>query len=373
MDIAFIITSRGWGGLEMNTLKLAKLLSGKGYRISLITQENSTIYQKRENLFVSCILINKKRKYFDFKSAKTISKSLKIRNISSLIVFDNTDLDVISWTKKLFYPKLKVIYQQHMQFGKRKKKDFIHTLRFRSINYWISPLQYLKNQVLEKTKIPQEKIKIIPLCLDIELFTNKKYTKQEAQQKLNISAKAPLIGIIGRVSEKKGQLFIIEALMQLKKENIDTELLIFGSPTVNDVESKSYYKLIQETVKQNGMEEQVHFVAYQKDVSAFYHAVDVFVLASQSETYGMVTIEAMLSKIPIIATQSGGTSEILDYGKLGLLYEYEDITAFNEKLIWLLNNKRKAENMALDAQENAVKKYAQEIEINEIDKLLKSI
>ena len=43
MKISFLITSDGWGGLEMNVLKLAKLLIQKGYDITLITHKNSTI------------------------------------------------------------------------------------------------------------------------------------------------------------------------------------------------------------------------------------------------------------------------------------------------------------------------------------------
>ncbi len=371
MNIAFIITSGGWGGLEMNTLKLAKLLSAKGYRISLITQEDSTIYDKKGELFVSTIVIKKNRKYFDFKSAKKISKALKSNNISTLIAVENTDLDVISWSKKLFFPKLNIIYQQHMQLGRKNKKDFIHTFRFSSINYWISPLQYLKNQLIEKTRFPEEKIKVIPICLDISKFTKREYSKQEALQKLGISPKFPLVGIIGRITEKKGQLFVVESLIKLKQKGISVELLIFGSPTVNETESQDYYKLIKETVKQHKLEELVHFTEYQKDVSMFYNAIDIFVLASEKETYGMVTIEAMLSKLPIIATQSGGTSEILNYGKLGLLYEYENHEEFCQKIMWLLNNPKETDLMAENAQQNASKNYRQDLEINEIDKLLK--
>ena len=372
MNIAFFISSRGWGGLEMNTLKLARLLSDKGYNISLITQEDSTIYENREDLFSSTILIKRNRKYFDFKTAKTIAKALKLKNIDILIAFDNIDLDVIAWTKKLFYRKLKIIYQQHMQIG-LSKKDFLHTFRFKSINYWISPLEYLKNEIAERTNFPVEKVKVIPLCLDTTRFTKQKYTKAEALQKLNINPKNALLGIIGRISEKKGQLFVVETVMKLKQKGINVELLIFGSPTINETEGENYYKQIKETVLKNNLENTVHFIDYQKDVSLFYNAVDVFVLASHSETYGMVTIEAMLSKLPIIATQSGGTSEILEYGKLGLLYEYQNHEELSEKIIQVLNNMDNADKMAGKAQQTATESYELQIEVNEIDKLIGSL
>lgn len=372
MKIAFLITSTGWGGLEMNTLKLARLLSEKGYNITLITQEQSTIYNKGKDLFSASILIKSNRKYFDFGTAKKISKSLKENGISTLMTFDNKDIDVVAWTKKIYFKDLKVIYQQHMQIG-INKKDLIHTFRFKSIDCWISPLNYLKNEISERTKFPSEKIKVIPLCLDISKFTQRKYSKKEALELLNISPKAPLIGIIGRIGEKKGQLFLVESLMKLKQRGIQIELLIFGSATVNDPVCMEYSEKLFQTVKENNLEEVVHFVEFQENVSLFYNSVDVFALASHSETYGMVTIEAMLSKLPIIATQSGGTSEILDFGKLGLLYEYENHEDFCQKIIQLIENKTESDNRVVLAQKIASEKFSQEIEIEEIDILIKKL
>tara|TARA_X000001036_G_scaffold436856_1_gene480867 strand:+ start:760 stop:1917 length:1158 start_codon:yes stop_codon:yes gene_type:complete len=370
--IAFMITSMGWGGLEMNVLKIAKSLRQLGYNITLATQEKSPIYINSKNLFDEVIILHKTRKYFEFRLAYDISKALKNKDIQTLLVFDNKDLDVLAWTKKIFFKELKVIYQQQMQIGPNKQ-DFIHDFRFKAINYWISPLQYLKNEVLEKTNYYSERIKVIPLCTEIEKYVDRKYSKLEARQVLNIFPKAPLIGIIGRITRKKGQLFLLEALIELKNRGIEMELLIFGSATVNDHVSENYYELMLKFVKKHEIEGIVHFVKYQEDVTVFYNAIDVFALASHSETFGMVTIEAMLSKLPIIATKSGGTSEILGYGKYGLLYEYENHEDFCQNIFWLLNNHVTIEKMSYDAQKVASESYTLEREVKEVDKLLNTL
>ena len=66
MKIAFLITSSGWGGLEMNTIKLAKSLVKLNYEITLFTQKNATIIDKKEDIFSSTVFIERNRKYFDF-------------------------------------------------------------------------------------------------------------------------------------------------------------------------------------------------------------------------------------------------------------------------------------------------------------------
>jgi D-inositol-3-phosphate glycosyltransferase len=369
--IAFYITSTGWGGLEMNTVKLAESLTARGFEVVLISQEKSSLYINSKKSFANFLLLPKIKKHFDFASAKLIGNYLKKNEISTLFVFDNKNLDTISWSKRFFFKQLNVIYQQHMQIG-INKKDLIHTLRYNSISTWISPLEYLKNEVIARTKFPAHKIKVIPLCMDITKFTPSTYSKTEALALLNIVPKFPLLGIIGRISEKKGQLFVVEALRYLKLKNIEIEVLIFGSATVNDAECQAYDKRLREKVIEYDLESLVHFVPHKQDVSQFYNAIDIFVLASHSETYGMVTIEAMLSNVPIIATKSGGTSEILAFGKLGKLYECKDLDNFSSQLIDLMNNPNEAIVVANEAQKTAIAKYAQDIEVTAIVELLHS-
>lgn len=330
-------TSNGWGGLEMNTLKLARLLRDKGFAITLISVNNSTIFQRGEDVFEDYIPLLKRGKFFDLKSAAKINRSLKKSGITTILAFDNKDLDVLRWLKTFYFPSVSIIYQQHMQIG-INKKDWLHTYRYKAIDYWISPLEYLKKEVGERTRFPVEKVSVVPIGLDVQKFVQHKYTKTEAREILQLHPSGKLLGIIGRISEKKGQFFAIRAVHELRKQNQNTELLVFGSVTVNDESCVAYYEEMKKYVRDNQLEEVVHFREHHPDVSLFYNSVDVFVLASHAETYGMVTIEAMLSSVPVIATKSGGTSDLLKNGKYGKLFTYESMSEFMSQLQELLNN-----------------------------------
>jgi len=179
------------------------------------------------------------------------------------------------------------------------------------------------------------------------------------------------LGIIGRISEKKGQRFLVDSVLRLKQQGIHVELLIFGSATINDVESQRYEQELLRTVKEHGIEHLIHCVQHREDVALFYNAVDVFVLASHSETYGMVTIEAMLAGLPIIATRSGGTTELLDSGRLGALYSYEDFEGFSASLLSVLDKSVGHAQMAQEAQRIASSTYTLNVELDGIDELLR--
>lgn len=356
--IAFLITSTGWGGLEMNTIKLAQQFIKLNYHVLFITRENTKLYEEGKIIFDSIKTIKDSKKYFDLKNAYNVSKILKQENIDTVLIICNRDIDLLSLTKRFFYKKLKIIYQQQMQVGVNKK-DLIHTIRYKSLQYWISPLPYLKKEVTEKTKFPQERIKVIPLGIDLNKFLTHKYLKEEALQKLNIINKASLIGIIGRIDRKKGQDFLIRAVSELRKRNTNVELLIFGSPTINDSDAQPYFAELKKLVAAQKLEGVIHFRDYTKEVELFYDAIDIFALASYSEAFGMVTIEAMASKLPIIASNTGGSPEILGNGKFGLLYDYDNINSFCEKVEWILQNKQKANEMVESAKTEVIKNYSE--------------
>lgn len=374
--IALIITSTGWGGLEMNVLKLVGWLSDN-YSISLITRQQSTIYEKGRDAFSDTLLLDRHKKYFDFKSARRIADYLKEQNIPLVIVCDNKDIDVISWVKRIYMRSLKVIYHQQMQIG-ISKKDPLHTFRFRAIDCWISPLNYLKEEVGRCTGFPTSRVEVIPLCLEVDRFLEKKYSKEQAREKLGIPVRKdglqkPLLGIIGRIDPKKGQLFLVKAIPELRRRGVEVEVLVFGSATVNEEKSRQYEREIQEFVASNQLEEVVHFVPHRPDVELFYQAIDVFVLGSHSETFGMVTIEAMLSELPIVATESGGTSEILENGRLGWLYPFENQKVFCDQLSKMLSNIQLAKEKAELARQTATASYNHKVEVNGFNQVFRQL
>lgn len=322
--VAIFLTSTGWGGLEMNTAKLAKGLQAQGCDIEVIATQGSPFSQKCKQDELNVTYIRRPKKYYDFRGAYRMAKLLKAKKITHVLVTDNRDIDVMSLCKRLFMRSLKLIYQQHMQLG-GNKKSWVHTMRYAMLDRWITPLGYMKMQILEMTKFPAERIEVIALGVDTEKFTQSALTQSEARTKLQLPANAKILGVIGRIDPKKGQLFVVEALAQLRKTQPDLQLLIMGNPTINDPEGKAYHDKIQHYIKANDLSEVVHFRSASSDVMPFYKAIDVFVLPSENETYGMVTIEAMLCGLPIVATNTGGTPEVLDgYGDLFTPYNHTD-------------------------------------------------
>jgi len=152
---------------------------------------------------------------------------------------------------------------------------------------------------------------------------------------------------------------------------MDIDLLIVGDTTKH--EGNEYQNFIKQEVKDLGMEVNVHFRPFLEDVEIFFRAVDLFIMASKGETFGMVTIEALTYGTPVLGTNSAGTPGILEYGKLGYLYEVDDERGFCEQVKWILNNKKDVNEKRDAALKVARHKYCQKEVLDQIENALTNL
>jgi D-inositol-3-phosphate glycosyltransferase len=324
--IGILCNSHSYGGLEINTLRLCQWLTQAGWSVSLLLSEKSSMYANAHDFTV---IPNTISEYGHTKlRAKTLHQWVTEQSIEVLLVVYNKDLAIASWYKRCYNRKIKLIYQQHMKVG-IKKKDWIHTFRYAMIDLWISPLHYLKQETLQLTRVPENKIAVVPLSIEVENFTHPPIHKTEARAVLNLPNNAFIIGVLGRLDPQKGQDFLVKILKSIRHIYPDVHLLIMGNATLH--EGDAYVQKVKKLAEDPEIKDFIHFRAHQPDPYAFYQAINVFAIPSHGETYGMVTIEAMASGVPVIGTDRDGTREILQNGKYGWLHAYEDEQDFIEE------------------------------------------
>jgi D-inositol-3-phosphate glycosyltransferase len=354
--LGMLCLSKSWGGLEIHSVKLAQWLQQRGWNITMFLIKGSPMETLALEIGLPVSYMSRTFKYLDLMSAYQLHTKIQKRGIQLLIVTINKDLSLAATMKRIWAGNIKIVYQQYMQIGV-SKKDILHTLRYDTLSAWISPLQSLAHEVTEKTNVKRNKIHVIPLGIEVEKFTRNRLSILQARKMLSISPQATVIGILGRIDPLKGQRFLIEALHTLNHRlGYNLELLVMGEPTRN--ESEDYLESLKTLTKTLHLEDHVHFRPFSEQTEVFYKAIDIFVMASPNETYGIVTIEAMASGIPIIATNTGGTREILQDGELALLYTPNNQQDFVQNVVTYLNNQEKKRRFIKSAKEQAVAVYS---------------
>ena len=364
--LAFYCSSISWGGLEMNFIRYAHWMHQRGFNVVLYCVKDAYIDDKNKEYQLPVRYVEHNKKYFDYSNARSVAKQFKKDEVKAVWIRDRRDMNIMGLVKSKLKNGLQLIYQQAMQIDV-KKKDIFHTRRFSKIDVWISPLEFLANQVKQNTKFPAERIHQIPLATDLK--EQSKLNKFEARVAMELPQDKYILGILGRLDPLKGQHFLIKALAEIEKDHKDVELLIVGDLTHN--EGEDYYQLLKEEVQKLGLKNKVHFRPFMSDTEAFYKAIDVFVMASHGETFGMVTIEAMSYALPIIGTNASGTPELLGKGKFGYLYEVDNIKDFYKQFISIYTHQNEAQAKGLLAQQKAKNSYTKEAVCEALSELLK--
>jgi len=143
--------------------------------------------------------------------------------------------------------------------------------------------------------------------------------------------------VSGRISPSKGQMDAVKALKVVRDNGVNAELMLLGS-----IGSQDYYDEIVAYAKKHGFSEKLHGVGFQNNPFEYVQAADIALVCSANEAFGMVTAEAMLLGKPVVATNSGGTTEIISDGKTGLLYDAGDFKQLAAQILSLDNaGKRK--------------------------------
>ena len=225
-------------------------------------------------------------------------------------------------------------------------------------------------QNMFKYKFKSKIMELIYDGVDPALFAGP-FNPIEIKKELNIPIDSKVIGIIGNVRHWKGQKYFIEAFNLLAPKYPDLYGLIIGGWSEVD---HDYLGALHESVKDAGLENRIRFLGYRKDTPALLSILDVFVHASvQPEPFGMVLLEAMAAKVPIIATRFGGPVEILDAGGCGALVPPEDGKAIAEECIKYFTDEVYRRDIVEKAYKRLCEKFHIEKTVNRIGQLMGTI
>ena len=145
-----------------------------------------------------------------------------------------------------------------------------------------------------------------------------------------------VIGLVGRINRWKGQKLLLEAFNILLKSNTNIKLVFLGSPPENQ---EIFLTELEDKIKAFGLENDVEIIPFQKEIWKFWDSVDIAVVPStEPEPFGMVAIEAMLCKKPVVASNHGGLTEIVLHNQTGFLFEPNNENQLAEYLQKLIDS-----------------------------------
>jgi glycosyltransferase involved in cell wall biosynthesis len=185
---------------------------------------------------------------------------------------------------------------------------------------------------------PKMPVTLVPNGVDLAGF-----------QTANLASRsAPLRLIcVARLIERKGQHHLIQAFQQLCTQGFDARLDLVGAG-----DARQNFQALADHL---GVGERVRFLGYipREEISKYYAAADVFVLASYNEGMSVATLEAMASGLPIVVTRTGGTTELVVEGVNGLTFAWGDVHRLAQHLHHLAADRDLVRRMGIASRQRA--------------------
>jgi glycosyltransferase involved in cell wall biosynthesis len=175
---------------------------------------------------------------------------------------------------------------------------------------------------------------------------------------LGIAPDDVVLSIISRVYSWKGHTELLQALAKVAPEFGDFRLLLVG---VDDLRAqpghKSYMAELRELTHELGLENHVIFTGFRTDIPQVMAATDIYTMPSFEEPCAVAFLEALAMSVPVIALDSGGTAQLVDHERSGLLSKPYDIDELAANILRLLRDPELRASMGRHGRERVLEYY----------------
>lgn len=276
-----------------------------------------------------------------------------------------------------FAQKLKIKHLWHVQEIIAKPKIFNfafkkilslkcnHKIAYDSIatmNFWIKD----NKKLTAKSEAVWNGIDV----KNVQHFTESEI--QEVRQNYFLSNNNEIIiALVGRINSWKGQQLLLNAFKILETTNNNLKLIYLGSAPPNQ---QIFETDLKNKIKEYQLENKVFIIPFQNEISKFWNSIDIAVVPStEPEPFGMVVIEAMLAKKPVIAANHGGPTEIVVNNETGFLFEPNNEIALAESIQKLIQNHDLRKSFGSNGHKRVVNIFSLENHVNHFEKIFREL
>ena len=223
---------------------------------------------------------------------------------------------------------------------------------------------------LLNNNVPQSKIKLIYDGISVERMLTS-ISDKDPRDEYDIPNDAIVVGIIGNVKEWKGQKVVVDAIIDLYEQDRDINVYCF---IVGASVDKDYLSLLVTSLDKAGLQDKVVFTGYKKNVADYLNSFDIFIHASiEPEPFGIVILEAMSLRKPVIVSNIGAPKEIIEEDVSGISFKSGDSRSLSKAINALIDDNEKRKKMGERGYIRLESSFTSDMNAKSIMSLYKSI
>ena len=170
------------------------------------------------------------------------------------------------------------------------------------------------------------------------------------------------IGVFSRIEEQKGQHLVLQAI---NKSNHNIQLCVIGHCMNHEYKNK-----LVEDIQLCRLNQKVKFIDFVNMPMTYMPCFDLVVLPTYEETFGLIVVEAMLMKVPVIGSNAGGVPEIITNYHNGLLFETKNYVDLQKKIDQMIEDVQLRQKIIHNGYEHSIKYYDYDNHFKKLEKII---
>ena len=356
MKVLYLLNFAGKAGTERDVETLVKYLSADGLVEPYFAyNEGGLLVERLEAMGVPCRRVEMRRR-FDKKAARDLAALCAEWDIE-LVHCHYLREHYTALLAKKYYPRLRVVYTNHFVLA----NDFVTRLSNRFMDKKQDQMIAVCNKGREQLIAngwSGDRIQVIFNAVDMDAWAGDR-SESTLRAELGLDEDRFVMLCASRFADDKGHKYLVDSIKRLTElTDVPFTLVLAGDGPLLEP--------TRQQVRDLGLEDYVKFIGFRKDIKNLYKGSDLYVNSSQHEALSFLIIEAMAAGLPVIATDMGGNSDIVnDQAGCGLLVTYDDPDSMAGAM------KRFLEDPAFTAQcrANALKTIEEKFEVHKMAKV----
>ena len=366
LRILQISSAQSLGGGERHLADLANGLARRGHDVYVALRPKSPLIKELAGLANENITTLPLRNSLDAISARDLSRLVRRNKIQIVHAHMARDYPLAAYAARANAAS-KLITTRHVLFPLSR----LHRITLSRAARIIAVSHAVASRLKADAIVPAEKISVILNGIDTAKFSQARaeFDRRRFFGSWKLPADSLLVGAVGELTPLKGQEEILRAASQLLKQLPQIHFIIAG---VDHSRENQHRTRLEHLIKELDLTTHVSLVGWLDDLAELYCALDVFVSASHTESFGLAIAEAMASGTAVVATETEGASELVKTGETGLLVPIGNVDKLAESILLLLRDKEARVRLGGAAQQAAAANFGLERMIAETEAIYRS-
>ena len=365
MRILQISSAASFGGGERYVADLTNTLHDRGHDLFVAVRPRSPLIEQLR-LPSSRIKILPLRNALDVQSAHELARFVRRHDVEVVHAHMARDYSLAAYAARR-QRNAKFFVTRHVLFPLNP----LHRQTLGRAHRIIAVSNAVAHELRRARIANNDRIAVVRNGVDVDRFTRAlaQFDRAEFLRSKELPAQCVLVGSVGELRTLKRHDDFIRAAALIAPKFPQAHFVLAGIDTTPTGEVR---RQLAQLVSELQLAQRFHFLGWVDDAEKLLAAMDVFVSASETESFGLAIAEAMAAGSAVVATETEGAREVVEDQRTGILVPIGNVPRIAEAIAALLTEKEQRARISLRAKEAVVEKFSLQRMVDEIEAIYKN-